>query len=132
MEFRRVLFRSSGGRGKGHGVHPYSCSGSMLVDLGRAIRSAAVVDLSRLAARSGETRATCGMFWVSTAGWATDQGRRRVEVIWLSPVAARSQSISTTVTVDRKSTRLNSSHVAISYAVFCLKKKNIISSESVR
>src|SRR5215208_2489775 len=26
--------------------------------------------------------------------------------------------------VDRKSTRLNSSHVAISYAVFCLKKKN--------
>src|SRR5690606_39844269 len=28
------------------------------------------------------------------------------------------------VPVDRKSTRLNSSHVKISYAVFCLKKKN--------
>src|SRR5690625_6321608 len=27
--------------------------------------------------------------------------------------------------IDRKSTRLNSSHVAISYAVFCLKKKNL-------
>src|SRR5690625_3895367 len=27
-------------------------------------------------------------------------------------------------TEDRKSTRLNSSHVAISYAVFCLKKKS--------
>src|SRR5690625_7121358 len=27
---------------------------------------------------------------------------------------------------DRKSTRLNSSHVAISYAVFCLKKKKVI------
>src|SRR5690625_3059428 len=27
---------------------------------------------------------------------------------------------------DRKSTRLNSSHVAISYAVFCLKKKMMI------
>src|SRR5690349_23401444 len=27
---------------------------------------------------------------------------------------------------DRKSTRLNSSHVEISYAVFCLKKKNTI------
>src|SRR5699024_11865768 len=26
---------------------------------------------------------------------------------------------------DRKSTRLNSSHVSISYAVFCLKKKRI-------
>src|SRR5437763_6551564 len=29
---------------------------------------------------------------------------------------------------DRKSTRLNSSHRCISYAVFCLKKKNIIHS----
>src|SRR5437868_10745140 len=28
--------------------------------------------------------------------------------------------------LDRKSTRLNSSHVSISYAVFCLKKKNAI------
>src|SRR5258705_5309085 len=27
--------------------------------------------------------------------------------------------------LDRKSTRLNSSHLGISYAVFCLKKKNI-------
>src|SRR3712207_8814460 len=29
------------------------------------------------------------------------------------------------VTVDRKSTRLNSSHANISYAVFCLKNKNM-------
>src|SRR5436309_7504827 len=29
---------------------------------------------------------------------------------------------------DRKSTRLNSSHVKISYAVFCLKKKNYLGS----
>src|SRR5690349_25019972 len=29
-------------------------------------------------------------------------------------------------TPDRKSTRLNSSHVEISYAVFCLKKKKIL------
>src|SRR3989442_11940268 len=28
--------------------------------------------------------------------------------------------------LDRKSTRLNSSHVRISYAVFCLKKKNTV------
>src|SRR5690625_6368456 len=34
-----------------------------------------------------------------------------------SPASARAAR-------DRKSTRLNSSHVAISYAVFCLKKKN--------
>src|SRR3712207_6940750 len=35
--------------------------------------------------------------------------------------------------VDRKSTRLNSSHANISYAVFCLKKKQMISQpESAR
>ena len=33
--------------------------------------------------------------------------------------------VSSSGAVDRKSTRLNSSHVRISYAVFCLKKKKI-------
>src|SRR2546427_9606125 len=33
-------------------------------------------------------------------------------------------------TIDRKSTRLNSSHSQISYAVFCLKKKKIKKSTS--
>src|ERR1039457_6132101 len=32
--------------------------------------------------------------------------------------------------LDRKSTRLNSSHLVISYAVFCLKKKNKIRKET--
>src|SRR2546430_13730111 len=36
------------------------------------------------------------------------------------PVLPRRQQVRT----DRKSTRLNSSHSQISYAVFCLKKKN--------
>src|ERR1039458_3030593 len=31
-----------------------------------------------------------------------------------------------TISADRKSTRLNSSHLGISYAVFCLKKKEIV------
>src|SRR5690625_7024882 len=35
------------------------------------------------------------------------------------------------IELDRKSTRLNSSHVAISYAVFCLKKKTRMSSRSL-
>src|SRR5690625_5403773 len=35
-------------------------------------------------------------------------------------------------TKDRKSTRLNSSHVAISYAVFCLKKKKKTKASSLR
>src|SRR3989454_4656673 len=32
---------------------------------------------------------------------------------------------------DRKSTRLNSSHLVISYAVFCLKKKNKYTNPSI-
>src|SRR5690625_6169366 len=40
---------------------------------------------------------------------------------------AQSYAASNFSVQDRKSTRLNSSHVAISYAVFCLKKKNNIS-----
>src|SRR5207249_9441857 len=40
----------------------------------------------------------------------------RHEVRGRGPIAARAGR-------DRKSTRLNSSHVSISYAVFCLKKK---------
>src|SRR5256886_5480516 len=48
------------------------------------------------------------------------------------PKRARTQGIATPIVAastklrrDRKSTRLNSSHSQISYAVFCLKKKNI-------
>src|SRR5437763_10900280 len=36
------------------------------------------------------------------------------------------------VTADRKSTRLNSSHRCISYAVFCLKKKKSINATDKR
>src|SRR5207249_10796477 len=38
-------------------------------------------------------------------------------------VDQRAQVLGSFRTRDRKSTRLNSSHVSISYAVFCLKKK---------
>src|SRR5436309_7511775 len=45
----------------------------------------------------------------------------------------RSRPATTTSSiVDRKSTRLNSSHVKISYAVFCLKKKNKIKTDTPR
>src|SRR2546430_17364922 len=39
--------------------------------------------------------------------------------------AARGTQVSIFLWADRKSTRLNSSHSQISYAVFCLKKKKI-------
>src|SRR2546426_6802487 len=40
-----------------------------------------------------------------------------------APECAASECRRTTSRPDRKSTRLNSSHLVISYAVFCLKKK---------
>src|SRR5439155_25049795 len=43
--------------------------------------------------------------------------RETVERVFSWPVAIEENT-------DRKSTRLNSSHVAISYAVFCLKKRS--------
>src|SRR5439155_25240411 len=43
--------------------------------------------------------------------------KQRARLIALFPPSSQTSRI------DRKSTRLNSSHVAISYAVFCLKKK---------
>src|SRR3712207_8561344 len=42
---------------------------------------------------------------------------------WGTPAAVGALGFAT---LDRKSTRLNSSHANISYAVFCLKKKKII------
>src|SRR5205814_9760386 len=44
-------------------------------------------------------------------------------VILLAPIARRHPARVHRAMGDRKSTRLNSSHLGISYAVFCLKKK---------
>src|SRR5207249_6917235 len=68
---------------------------------------------------------------------ARHTGQRRQERDRLEPCArrprtraacaagGRSKRRSRSPGPDRKSTRLNSSHVSISYAVFCLKKKTI-------
>src|SRR3712207_7202018 len=45
--------------------------------------------------------------------------------MFISTVAALSTVYRDAGGVDRKSTRLNSSHANISYAVFCLKKKKV-------
>src|SRR5258707_2294167 len=63
-----------------------------------------------------------------------------IELIWLklyiAPIASSPQHVAHSLSIfemllhilkmerDRKSTRLNSSHANISYAVFCLKKKD--------
>src|SRR5690625_268750 len=50
---------------------------------------------------------------------AEDSESTRIIIVYIDEV-----EVGLVVDRDRKSTRLNSSHVAISYAVFCLKKKN--------
>src|SRR3712207_8510284 len=61
--------------------------------------------------------------------WARLLGAHR-DLCDADPTAATSISaIAARWGLDRKSTRLNSSHANISYAVFCLKKKNIRSKE---
>src|SRR5690348_18014255 len=63
-----------------------------------------------------------------------DRGRRRARAVGhadrvpaphevLVPRPDQRQVLLRVVVADRKSTRLNSSHPSISYAVFCLKKK---------
>src|SRR5260221_2070410 len=50
-------------------------------------------------------------------------------LVFLYPEAKVSQQDTRT---DRKSTRLNSSHTVISYAVFCLKKKKVAAAWSIK
>src|SRR5690625_6133539 len=50
-----------------------------------------------------------------------ERGQKEASSELLSAITA---ALDIPLSVDRKSTRLNSSHVAKSYAVFCLKKKN--------
>src|SRR5437868_15254956 len=54
-------------------------------------------------------------------GSSQDLGRRAQP--WPEAVARDRHAADPEPGPDRKSTRLNSSHVSISYAVFCLKKK---------
>src|SRR5690349_22417936 len=86
------------------------------------------------------TRRSSDLSVVRRAGDFHDRaagGRQRAELLGVHGTAVRAQAVRVrrlrsgpagaprqlAATPDRKSTRLNSSHVEISYAVFCLKKK---------
>src|SRR5256885_7974039 len=45
-------------------------------------------------------------------------------IVWEEKILGTDGAMAAGLPIDRKSTRLNSSHLVISYAVFCLKKKN--------
>src|SRR3712207_8654401 len=57
-----------------------------------------------------------------------ETGPGDVVVIAAHPIPGNERGVSRTI--DRKSTRLNSSHANISYAVFCLKKHNHYDAQS--
>src|SRR5437588_2314480 len=52
-----------------------------------------------------------------------DPGRRDLEDAGVGAIKGAREIVEQEIALDRKSTRLNSSHTVISYAVFCLKKK---------
>src|SRR5258708_12390030 len=60
--------------------------------------------------------------WPSSTPKGSHQSCTRIPCLWKSSVIFLIESPGK-VSADRKSTRLNSSHQIISYAVFCLKKK---------
>src|SRR5258705_7488650 len=62
-------------------------------------------------------RSTCACL----CEWKLESGDRQFATLKLQSVDVR---VAASSFQDRKSTRLNSSHLGISYAVFCLKKKN--------
>src|SRR2546430_3738832 len=66
------------------------------------------------AARARDWRSTSAQRDAAVASWTIASGNR----LW-------AESNSAPLNTDRKSTRLNSSHSQISYAVFCLKKKSL-------
>src|SRR5690349_15724377 len=70
------------------------------------------------------TNAFMPIFWSSLANSEWKRRRSKCTPSASVPSNARlTASLAIMIDGDRKSTRLNSSHVEISYAVFCLKKK---------
>src|SRR3989475_5461401 len=65
----------------------------------------------------------------SFSSWESDV-RTSASSFLSAPNASSVSSQQKAACRDRKSTRLNSSHSQISYAVFCLKKKNAISDDN--
>src|SRR5207249_10260805 len=83
-------------------------------------RSSDLDELGLTGTKFGCGMALCGACTVHLDGTATRS--------CVTPISAAEGKKVTTIEgigaeIDRKSTRLNSSHVSISYAVFCLKKK---------
>src|SRR5256886_8161808 len=62
---------------------------------------------------------------VAAEAWY-DRPAAKLDLVGVTGTNGKTTSVTL---LDRKSTRLNSSHSQISYAVFCLKKKNQLNNE---
>src|SRR3989442_6696852 len=65
-----------------------------------------------------------GSCYVVTEAYRYRRAARALNINDVVTVRPQALILSARAALDRKSTRLNSSHVRISYAVFCLKKNN--------
>src|SRR5438067_500385 len=101
------------------GISPMVISFIMVIGVFLARWSLPALILGTSSVRADVRRAPHLIIWALLAGclWAVANT--------LTIFAIRDIGLSIAQIIrDRKSTRLNSSHVSISYAVFCLKKKN--------
>src|SRR5262245_64869584 len=98
--------------------------GRDLANVGRSLVTAAAVGggvLATIGIRTAASLETAQLQFTTLLG-STEAAQQRVKELF---DFARRTPFETgpIVQADRKSTRLNSSHLGISYAVFCLKKK---------
>src|SRR3712207_6202788 len=119
-------------------------SGIVALAVAMGIGRFAFTPLMPLMLRDGTLSAAAGAEWAAanyggylvgalTASWFSSDPRRGLRLsllgVALTTAAAAWADGESTLLIgtmlDRKSTRLNSSHANISYAVFCLKKKKI-------
>src|SRR2546426_8501134 len=76
--------------------------------------------------------------WALRARWPVLGGAAGVLLLTVLPLAGLGSEFmpplneGSLMYIDRKSTRLNSSHLVISYAVFCLKKKKKLNGRTIR
>src|SRR5205807_3488116 len=103
----------------------------LIVALGLAGAEALTGDMSLLMLGGGALAAAGSSWLLNVPAWAGGAVFLVVSVLLLvlvRPALRRrftsARELRIGLQADRKSTRLNSSHLVISYAVFCLKKKN--------
>src|SRR5690606_41920300 len=108
--------------GYGDGLPRAASLGAMLLIGGELAPVAGSIAMDQLVVDVGDRRVAVGDRVVAFGDPAT--GAPTIDS-WADAAGTINYEVTTRLgRRDRKSTRLNSSHVKISYAVFCLKKKN--------